>query len=49
MGVLRAVIQALMRSMLNARHDLSSRCGIGAELVSDHAPRAAALLMEEAL
>lgn len=34
--------------MIDARHDLAAGCGIGAELVGDHAPRAAALLMEKA-
>lgn len=49
MGIFGAVIQTLVRSMIDARHDLSPGCGIGAELVSDHAPRAAALLMEKPL
>jgi len=35
--------------MLDPWHDLPPRGGVGAELVGDHAPRAAALLMEKAL
>ncbi len=48
MRIFGPIIQALVRAMLDAGHDLPTGCGIGAELVGDHAPGAAALLMEKA-
>ncbi len=48
-GIFGGVFQTLVRWMIDARHDLPLRCGLGAELVSDHAPRVVALLMEQAI
>jgi hypothetical protein len=47
MGILGAIVQALMRSMLDSRHDLASCRAIGAKLVSDDALRQASLLLHQ--
>ncbi|OAI28057.1 hypothetical protein A1351_12260 [Methylosinus sp. R-45379] len=48
MGVFCAIVQTLVRSMLDARHDLPARHGIGAKLVGDYALWATALLVKKA-
>ena len=47
MRVLGAIVQALMRSMLDCRHDLASCRTIGAKLVSDDALWKASLLFHQ--
>src|SRR5688572_28250671 len=47
MRVLRPVIETLMRTMLNRRHDLAPGGSIGAQLVRDHPPRGTALLLQQ--
>ena len=44
--VLRAIVQALVLSMLHARHDNSLRDGIASKLIRDHHARSSALLLE---
>ena len=36
MGVLRSVVQALVRAMLNAGHDVALCCAVRSQLVGDH-------------
>ncbi len=36
MGVFRPIVQALMRTMLDAGHDLTFRRIVGSKLVGDH-------------
>jgi hypothetical protein len=45
--ILGPVVEALVRAMLDRGHDLSPRCGIGAELVGNHASGRTALLLEK--
>jgi hypothetical protein len=45
--VLDPVVEALVRAMLDRGHDLAPGCGIGAELVGNHAPGRTALLLEK--
>jgi len=45
--VLGPVVEALVRAMLDCGHDLAPGGGIGAELVGNHAPGRAALLLEK--
>lgn len=47
MRILRAVIQAFMRAMLDIRHDLAFRGTVGAQLIRDHALRRHALLLQQ--
>src|SRR6516162_4565240 len=47
MRILGPVVEALVRAMLDRRHDLASGGGIGAELVGDDAPGRTALLLEK--
>lgn len=47
MCILRPVVQSLVRPMLDVRHHLSPGCSIGAQLVSDHALRRNALLLQQ--
>jgi hypothetical protein len=48
MRIFGAVVQPLVRSMLNAGHQLSLRGSIGTQLVGDHHPRRDALTFEPA-
>jgi hypothetical protein len=48
MGVLRPVVEPLMRAMLDRRHDLSPGRGVRAQFVGDDALRRAALFLEQA-
>jgi hypothetical protein len=45
--VLGPVVEVLVRAMLDRGHDLAPGCGIGAELVGNHAPGRTALLLEK--
>ena len=47
MRILGPVVEALVRAMLDRRHDLAAGGGIGAELVGDHAPGRTTLLPEK--
>src|SRR6516225_11278654 len=47
MRILGPVVEALVRAMLDRRHDLTAGGGIGAELVGDHAPGRTTLLLEK--
>ena len=46
MGILRPVVQAFVRAMLDAGHDIALCRAIGSQLVGDDAPRRYALLLE---
>jgi hypothetical protein len=47
MGILRPVVEALVRPMLDARHDLTFGSGVAAQLVCDQHPRRSPLLLQE--
>lgn len=47
MRVLGAIVQTLMRSMLDSGHDLASRRSIGAQFVSDDTLRQTSLLLHQ--
>lgn len=47
MRISGAVVQPLVRSMLNAGYQLSFRGSIGAQLVGDHPPRRGTLAFEQ--
>ena len=49
MRILRSVIQPLVRAVLDFWHDLTSGGSVGAELVGDHSPGWAALLLQQPL
>lgn len=47
MRILGPVVQTLVRSVFDVRHDLSPGCFIGAQLVSDHSLRCDTLLLQK--
>ncbi len=48
MRILRPVVQTLVGSVFDVRHDLSPGCSIRAQLVSDHPLRCDTLLLQQA-
>ena len=47
MRILRPVVKPLVRAVLDVRHDLTPGGRVGAELVGDHPPGWAALLLQQ--
>lgn len=47
-GILRTVVRALVRAVLDVHHHLTLRRPVGTQLVGDHALRSDALFLQEA-